>query len=393
MKNNGIVFIFMNVPWMWSTDYPNQTAKTLIKKGYIVVCYYYDQSYSINEILVNQYKFEWFSIIQQGLYALYPIHIIPFKRFKIIYYANFWLNIIIFIFYIYFTHPRMFAQMHKPILWFFSPFLRITHMCKVFFTVFYDCVDYFRGGLFFSISEKKQVIPDENCLIASAHYMFVNSVVLKKLHNKRRKDIYVVPQGFRLDSFIKKPQLPFVIPRDKPVIGYVGGLNYRLDFKLLKQLAKRNISYTFVLIGPILDETQKDNVMRQLLYLSLYPNVIIYPNVSKKYVPGVISQFDIGMIPYDMSIHFNRYCYPMKLFEYFYLGKPVLSTPIEELKRFPQYVFIGRNSTEWGKLLRELTKNPWTQTYKTDERRLAIENSWTKKIETILSIYNRHTYV
>ena len=74
----------------------------------------------------------------------------------------------------------------------------------------------------------------------------------------------------------------------------------------------------------------------------------------------------------------------MKLFEYFYLGKPVISTPIEELKRFPKFVKIGKTAKEWEKHIKFLLSKPWP--YQKEQKKLAKENSWKSKIEVISKI-------
>jgi hypothetical protein len=76
----------------------------------------------------------------------------------------------------------------------------------------------------------------------------------------------------------------------------------------------------------------------------------------------------------------------MKLFEYFYMGKPVLATPIEELKRFPKYVKIGRTAEEWEKHIQTLLAKPWPKAYQKEQKRLAVANSWDYKIDAILKV-------
>ena len=89
------------------------------------------------------------------------------------------------------------------------------------------------------------------------------------------------------------------------------------------------------------------------------------------------------MIPYDISQDFNRYCYPMKLFEYFYLGKPVVSTDILELRNFPGLVAIGNTSDDWGKAIKKILSKEWSMKNKKLEKRLSMENSWQMKISKI----------
>lgn len=75
----------------------------------------------------------------------------------------------------------------------------------------------------------------------------------------------------------------------------------------------------------------------------------------------------------------------MVLFEYFYMGKPVVSTPIEELKRFPKYVKIGKDYKEWERIIEDFLSKPWPKNYQMEQRKLAEENSWENKINTITS--------
>ncbi len=68
----------------------------------------------------------------------------------------------------------------------------------------------------------------------------------------------------------------------------------------------------------------------------------------------------------------------MKIFEYFYLKKPVVSTPIEELKRFQPYVKIADNADKFSKEIKKILKDGWSKEYAQKQRELAIDNSWEK---------------
>ena len=94
----------------------------------------------------------------------------------------------------------------------------------------YDCIDYFRGDPLLSNKQQKKLIDHENELIRTADVVTVNSSILFKIHSPIRTDIHIVPQGFRLDVFVKNFKSHVGFPTDKPIIGYVGALNYRLDY-------------------------------------------------------------------------------------------------------------------------------------------------------------------
>ena len=76
----------------------------------------------------------------------------------------------------------------------------------------------------------------------------------------------------------------------------------------------------------------------------------------------------------------------MKLFEYFFLGKPVVSTPIVELRKFKKYVKTGATSKMWREHIRALISESWPKKYQKEQRRLALDNNWREKISSILKM-------
>ena len=141
------------------------------------------------------------------------------------------------------------------------------------------------------------------------------------------------------------------------------------------------------------DDKYRDT-KRLIQELKSLKNIYLVPRTkSRLVIKEVIKNFDIGIIPYDVSHDFNRYCYPMKLFEYFYMGKPVISTPIDELKRFPKFVKIGESSIDWEKHIKSLLSMSWPVKYKEEQKKLAEENSWENKIEAINKVLLNNVYL
>jgi glycosyltransferase involved in cell wall biosynthesis len=51
-------------------------------------------------------------------------------------------------------------------------------------------------------------------------------------------------------------------------------------------------------------------------------------------------------MPYDFQNPYNLHCVPLKLFDYFAVGMPVVSTPISVLREFSDLVYIGATADE-----------------------------------------------
>lgn len=337
------------------------------------------RSYSIREILFNligkQKKLKLKNQIN-GIAHLTPIELIPFQRFKTIKKINqalYYYGLQIFLSLKHYQAPR-------KIWWMFFPHLvSITQYRLKSWKIIYDCVDYFQH-----LSTKMPL--KERGLIAASDLMFVNSQALRKIHStQNEKTIHFMPQGFRLKAFRSQQPKKLNGGSQQIVLGFVGAISRRLDLQLIKKIAINQPNWKIILWGPEVKFNQTEPASQQLEQLKQLTN-ISFGQSSAAEIPRIIKHFDIGLIPYDATIDFNRYSYPMKLFEYFYMGKPVVSTPIEELKRFPRFVKIGTDAQEWSRHIKKLLKKPWSDSYKQQQRQLAIANSWENKIEAIMKI-------
>lgn len=373
-----LVIILYDHPWEHTSDYASQTSEYLRKQNLVVGLLLKDAR-SIKEVFFGR-QHGWFVKKQQtNCYFIKPLFVIPFRRFQTIVRINMFLNIMLIRFLLQCT--MFLRKTTKKYIWIYNP--EHYFIMKLFgptFVSIYDCVDY-HGA-----SETAQ---KEKDLVCSSDWVFVNSHTLLSVHKKIRNDVHLVPLGFDLHSFSETRSRPTIqLPPDKPIVGYIGGINSRLDYHLLLDLIKRNKQYNFIFIGPI-QKHESHNVFETRIKpkidsLFSFPNVYHFPYVSKDMIPGVISQFDICSIPYNERFGFNKYCYPMKLFEYFYMGKPVISTPIDELKRFPTYVKIGKTATEWEKNIQGILSKPWPMSYQKEQKTLAVENSWDRKFSQML---------
>ena len=389
MIRNHLILIPFNLPWEWSTDYTNQTAYILSKEN-VVICYMWSESYSLKEYAQKLKLPRIVKKHSKNLYLYYPIFLIPFRRIRVVHNLNeklnfLFLKVLIKLF-------ELTNRTKEKLLWIFDP--RTGYMTDYLgkgWKEIYDCVDFWSATA--KTKEEKKVIEgEEKDLTKRADLVIAISTVLQKHLQRYRKDVYLVPQGFRLKDFENMKNYDTQkIKAKKPIIGFAGAINHRLDYNLLLSLAKNNPQWSFVIWGPVLEEEKIPDKVKQLKKKLLkLPNVSTGFLKDRKTLPGIIKQFDISIIPYDISQDFNKYCYPMKLFEYFYIGKPIVSTPIEELKRFPGLVKIGRDEKEWEKHIKSFLSKPWPKENKVLQKRLAEENSWENKVDTILVKINNN---
>lgn len=378
-------------------DYIFQTAKVLANEGNIVYLIALVNPVSLLKhlLLMPQEKSkrqEFFD--NNNIVVISPLTLFPLRlmKLKVVEKMNRYLSLL---------HTAAFIKrVNADYLWYFDPAdINLTKLIKHSTKTIYDCVDYF-STLDPELDET--IKSNEAQLIKKVDYFFTNSNALKKVKQHIRKADAVVPQGFDIEAFeTKNPPSPkekkeiLSVKRlsksiPHPRVGFVGNLTYRLNFKLLRSLIKKMPKISFVFTDAFLPMPADDkfrDTEKLIEEIKSFNNVYLVPRTqSRRVIKEIIKSFDIGIIPYDVSLDFNRYCYPMKLFEYFYIGIPVISTPIEELKRFAEYVKIGNSSKEWENHINALLSKPWPKKYVAKQRKLAKNNSWENKIEPIIKL-------
>lgn len=387
MIKNNLIIVAFNLPWDWSTDYTNQTA-TILSRFNLVICYVLGQDLSLKEYVIKHRLPHIWLKKTTNLYLYTPIQWLPFRRFTLVNELNNLINVSI-IKAIALVLNKLTAYKRK-ILWVFDPQYHsiYTLFGKSFFWI-YDMVDYFPGSVL-ELQQSKYIRSQEIKILKRADVVTSISHVLKRLNQKTRSGIKVVPQGFRLNTYQKylKSEPTTKLPKNKPLIGYVGAINFRLNYNLLLSLIKNNPNYNFAFVGPIQADTQyfDENYLPKIKKLQDYPNVFLYGSQRKENIPALIRQFNVCIIPYNTTYDFNRYSFPMKFFEYLYCGKPIISSPIIELSQFRRYVKIVSTPVMWSKTIKQMATMHLSRKSVEERQRTAVLNSWQCKIEAISQI-------
>lgn len=104
----------------------------------------------------------------------------------------------------------------------------------------------------------------------------------------------------------------------RPLVGYVGMIQQRVDALLLATVARRLPHATFVLVG------QVSSGCRRLMTI-LPPNVRLLGHRPYHQVPALVAAWDACIVPHRRD-GLTDTMDPLKLYEYLASGKPVVST-------------------------------------------------------------------
>lgn len=388
---SSLYILFSNIEKDFATDYIQQTAKILVRTNCVIVAYYTAPlaiGFLLRHPLTLLHIFsEWKQIITSKRNAVYHcqfISLLPLQRIHHIYRINTKLT------YIQLTillQVRMLigATRQKIILWIFHPtahhFLgKLNERISL-----YDCVDYIE-----QLKEEKNNLSDlEQKLMQKVDHIFVNSAALAK--TKKGMNLTVVPCGCAVDEFRKKNSSKKSVGQlqniTKPIIGYIGHLDYRLDYDLIIYVLKRNPKISFVFIGkPLTKKSKEKNKTIPIEELKKYSNFHLLHQVPKKEIKEYLLNFYVGIIPYDMDYKLVKYSNPMKFYEYMATGLPVVSMPIPSLQgyKLPTIQF-AKDYEQFDRKLHYLLDHPeLTTKYKKQEYLIAQKNSWEEKVRAIL---------
>lgn len=204
-------------------------------------------------------------------------------------------------------------------LWYTSPFFSELANMKIWKAVVYDCSDYWGRENHIHRIKKRMTRNSEKRIIQSADYCFASSKQLfHHLSKYRKNNIFLVENGVDYDVF-QKSKFVKSVQKDIPVFGFVGGLKpWKIDFKLLLEVAKAKPKWHIVIIGSTYGEMPLE-----------YDKLIKLPNVERRdavpfsEIPGMMKKFDVALLPY-LENDYNKGVFPLKFFEYLASGLPVV---------------------------------------------------------------------
>ena len=132
--------------------------------------------------------------------------------------------------------------------------------------------------------------------------------------------VHLFPSGVEPEHFEGARSLRGV--RARPVAGYVGVIDERLDLELLGDLARALPDWDIEMVGPVFKVDPAD--------LPQAPN-LSYPGMQPyERLPAVLGGFDVALMPFALN-EATRSISPTKTLEYLAAGLPVVSTRVPDV--------------------------------------------------------------
>jgi O-antigen ligase/glycosyltransferase involved in cell wall biosynthesis len=164
--------------------------------------------------------------------------------------------------------------------------------------------------------------------------MVAASEELRRLKAHLRDDIVVVGQGVEVEHFRRPAPCPDDLASlPGPRLVFVGGIDDRVDFELVSEVARLRPEWSIVLIGPQLYVDAAERLGNRA-------NIHLLGPRSYGELPGYLQAADVCLIPYRDTA-WARACNPVKTLEYLAAGRGVVATDLPAVQQYRPLVKIA----------------------------------------------------
>ena len=287
---------------------------------------------------------------------------------------------------------RSTAQSLKPllpkdrhiILWLFSPAgLGSIGLYDEALTIF-DCFDAF-GEFPGEARFRSSIIDAMNETAEKSDLVITTNDELRDKLLKYNENTAIVQNGCDPEHFAtggRTPEREIIdmnsLPR--PVIGYMGDIAPWLDLESIIAVAKRHPEWSIVMLG-----TWK----RDKSPVEDMPNIHAPGRIDYEELPHYARGFDVGTIPFELT-DLTRVVNPLKLYEYFAMGIPVVASPIPEVARHEDFVYLASGPDEFVSLAEVAVREPDDAPVRSRRRELARQNSWESRGQRIKDLLEQN---
>ncbi len=271
----------------------------------------------------------------------------------------------------------------RPILWFRFPspelVALIGRLGESF--VIYECVDRFEA---FDYPRRTiaALRTAERELLRRADLTVVTSEGLREMAGRHSRRVVLHRHGVDLGRFAAEHPVPGDLARlPRPLIGYTGPLDRRIDVELVAAVAADHPAGSVVIIGPL---TGGDGQAR----LEGIPNCHLLGARPHGAMPGYVRALDVAMLPYRLDAA-TRDISPVKSLEYLAAGRAVVATDIAELRRLGAVMAVATSPEDFRDAVRAAVDGAGVGD---PESRLAAvaDRDWPATVESLLTVVDAH---
>ncbi len=268
-----------------------------------------------------------------------------------------------------FTRGPGAGQFERPVQWFYDPMAAPSFLGEMSeIANVYDCMD----ELSKFACAPPQIIDREMSLLEEADVVFTGGKKLFESKARLNPNCHFYGCGVEVPHFAKArlegtPVAPELEGLPKPVLGYFGVVDERIDYALLADLADANPRASVVIVGPVLKVDERSLPRR--------PNLHWLGKRPYEDLPALCKGFDVCLMPFALN-ESTEFINPTKALEYMAAGRPIISTAVPDVvSNFGSVVGLAASRAEFVERCRRAAERPDPGAVERGLR-MAAANSW-----------------
>lgn len=229
----------------------------------------------------------------------------------------------------------------RHVQWFYDPMAVEAFARKTGeHAVVYDCMDQLSQFKF----APPELIRREEQLLTQADVVFCGGRKLHEAKSVLNSNCHFYGCGVEVDHFSKARSRETLAPLDlesvrRPILGYFGVVDERMDYELIARLADANPDWSLVIIGPVV-KVDPDA-------LPVRPNIYWLGRREYADLPAYTKAFDVCLMPFALN-EATEFINPTKALEYMATGRPIVSTAVPDVvSNFSTVVKVARSPEEF----------------------------------------------
>lgn len=273
----------------------------------------------------------------------------------------------------------------EAIAWFYSPMMAgyYSGMVKEQVVVHdkMDELSTFKGTPPILAERERELIERADVMFTGGRTMFENA-------RNRHPNCHRFDSGVDFEHFFSATLPETEVPTDlaglpRPVFGYFGVIDERMDFEAIQVLADANPQGTVFLGGPVrkIDPAELPRSRNIVYAYDLDIARGVAPDEAGRLayaeLPRYLKGFDVALIPFSGQTEATRNLSPTKTPEYAAGFKPIISGAIPDVvSNWGDVVWVARTPDEYARAAKEILESKPEERLKRAQER-ARENGWT----------------
>jgi glycosyltransferase involved in cell wall biosynthesis len=238
------------------------------------------------------------------------------------------------------------GRFDRPVQWFYDPMAVQAFAGNLHeIATVYDCMDELSQFRFAPPEIKRR----EQELLTRADVVFTGGRRLYEAKRQHNPNCHFYGCGVDVAHFSRARQADTAVPPDlaalpKPVLGYFGVIDERIDYDLIAALADAHPNWSIAMVGPVLKVDENSLPRRQ--------NIHWLGRRAYEELPACAKAFDVCLMPFALN-EATEYINPTKSLEYMATERPIVSSAVPDVvSNFGTVVKVARTPEEFIELCR-----------------------------------------